>query len=218
MDTKSWIDFTIKETESALTLLYSYMGFYESLRDDEVVAAANKNSEFWRTHSASLQHTLFLYLGRLSDDSSGCKSFSDFKTHCIKNASDFSESAFLKRRGDVLKINPNYLDDSVFPNESDIGRLFSIATKHNGYLRAECKTIRSRVYAHAIYTEQHEYYHLFEKVKLGEIEEVLLALWSVSQHLWQSYQNAREITLELLAFPEKERIFNATRKAITGAI
>ena len=218
MDTKNWIDFTIKETESALTLLYSYMAFNEALKDDEVVAAANKNSAFWKVHTASLQQTLFLYLGRLSDDGVDCKSFSDFNTHCVLNVSDFSRESFISRRSDALQVNPNFLDSSEFPSKQDICALFSIATKYNSYLRAECKAIRSKVYAHAIYTEEHEYDHLFKKVELKKIEEVLLALWSVSQHLWQSFQNARTITSELLTFSEKEKIYDATLKAITGAI
>jgi hypothetical protein len=218
MNTKNWIDFIIKETESALTLLYSYMGFYDALKNEEVVKAANKNSEFWRTHTASLQHTLFLYLGRLSDDGSDCKSFSDFNTHCILNVSDFSKESFLSRRGEVLKMNPGYLNDSEFPTKQELCDLFSMATKYNGYLRAECKTIRSKVYAHAIYTEEQEYYHLFKKIELTQIEEVLLALWSVSQYLWQSYENAKTISAEVLTFSQKEKIYESTLKAITGAI
>jgi len=218
MDTKSWINFIIKETESALALLYSYMGFYEALSNEDTVAAANKNPEFWQVHTASLQHTLFIYLGRLSDDSRDGKSFSDFNNYCVLNTEDFSKASFLSRRDDVLKLNPAFLDDSVFPEKDDVCKLFSLATQYNSYLRAECKTIRSKVCAHAIYTEEHEYFHLFQKVQLTEIEKALLAMWSVSQHLWQSFENARTIEPKILSYSEKEKIYSATSKAITGTI
>ncbi len=112
----SWINFIVKETESALTLLYSYMGFYEELKKEGVAENANKNPEFWRVHTAAVQHTLFIYLGRLSDDTREGKSFSDFKNYCIQNVSDFSKDSFLLRRSDALEVNPNYLDNSGFPS------------------------------------------------------------------------------------------------------
>jgi len=216
MNTNSWIKFIVKETESALTLLYTYIGFYEALKDPEIVKSANRNSQFWRTYTASTQQTLFLYLGRLSDDGKDCKSFSDFNNHCVLNVSDFCKDQFLTRKPEILKINPTYLADSEFPTKEDVCNLFAIATKYNSFFRAECKTIRSKVYAHAILTEDHEYFHLFEKVKLTEIESGLLAFWSVSQHLWQSFYNARTITPELLLFQEKEKIFKSVANVITG--
>jgi hypothetical protein len=218
MNTNSWISCVVKETESALTLLYSYMGFFDALKDPEVVKAANKNSQFWRTYTASTQQALFLYLGRLSDNGKDCKSFSAFNNHCVVNVSDFSKDDFLTRKTEVLKMNPNYLDNSEFPTKEDICNLFSIAKKYNAFFRAECKTIRNKVYAHAILTEEHEYFHLFEKVEFTEIESGLLAYWSVSQHLWQSFHNARTIMPELLTFQEKEKIYKSVAMAIKGAI
>ena len=206
-----------EETESALTLLYSYVGFFEALKSDDVLKAANNNSEFWRTYTASLQRTLFIYLGRLSDDGRDCKSFSGFNAHCVQNVSDFAEKSFLSRRSNALKMNPKFLDNSEFPTKQTICDLFAIATKYNSYLRAECKTIRSQVYAHAILTEKNEYYSLFKQVDFEDVENVLLALWSVSQHLWQSYENAKTISIKLLPYSEKDRIYESTIRAITGA-
>ena len=218
MNSSSWIKFINKETESALILLYSYMGFYEALKDPEIVKAANKNSQFWRTYTASIQQTLFLYLGHLSDDGPDCKSFSDFNNYCVVNVSSFSKENFLNRKLDILKLNHSYLDNSEFPTKESVCKLFSITKQYNAFFRAECKTIRSKVYAHAILTEEHEYFHLFEKVKLTEIESGLLAYWSVSQHLWQAFHNARTIQPELLKFNEKEKIYKSIELAITGAI
>ncbi len=218
MNTKDWINFIVKETEGALTLLYSYMAFRDSINENEYLIYANKNAGFWKVHTTSLQITLFLYLGRLSDDSKDGKSFYDFNNHCMVNIGDFSKESFLSRRGEVLniKIKPPYLEGKSFPDQSTLANLFSIAKESNKFLRAECKTIRSKVYAHAIYTEEHEYCHLFEKVELIKIEEALLAMWSVSKHLWEAHENANTITPKVLRFLEKENIYNATRKVISG--
>jgi len=142
MQTGEWIDFVITETESALALFYSYTAFQHLLSDKTAATAANKNPDFWMTHSAALQQSLFLYLGRLSDDSKDAKSFPDFTTHCITHIQDFSRSAFMRRRPNILNLNPRFLDASATPSKSDLSKLFKLASPHNSYLRGECKTIR----------------------------------------------------------------------------
>ncbi len=218
MNSSNWINFINNETESALTLLYSYMGFYEAITDPEIVKSANNNSKFWRTYTASIQQTLFLYLGRLSDNGKDCKSFSDFNNHCVLEVSSFSKENFLNRNTNVLELNPNYLDNSKFPTKESICELFSMAKKHNAFFRDECKTIRNKVFAHAILTEEYEYSHLFEKVELTKIEDGLLAYWSISQHLWQAFHNAKTIQPKSLMFREKQNIYKSIEMAITGAI
>lgn len=218
MSTYSWIRFIEKETESALTLLYSYMGFFKAISDKDIVQKANVIPRFWMVFTASVQHTLFIYLGRLSDDTRDGKSFSDFQKHCFQNISDFSEDSFLVRRKEALELNPKYLEGKEFPKKEDFVALFKLTKKYNGFLRAECKTIRSKVFAHAIITEGAEYDSLFEKVDLDAVEQALLSMWSVSQHLLESFQNARTVQPEILAFSERDDIFDRTRRAIEGAI
>lgn len=178
----------------------------------------NKNPEFWMLHTASVQHTLFLYLGRISDDSKGAKSFADLTKHCIMNVSDFSRSEFLSRKPNILSLNESFLDGKVEPTKEDLAALFKTSSEHNRFLRGACKKIRSEVFAHAILTEKHEYSHLFEQVSLERIESSFLAFWSISKHLWQCYHNARTIRAEILEYPEKERIFKNTTEAIRGSI
>lgn len=217
MNTNSWINFAIKETESALNLLYSYMGFHEQIEKEGVEELANKNAEFWRVYIASVQHTLFIYLGRLSDDTRDGKSFSNFRTHCIKNAVDFSETSVRARKNEVLKLNPNYFSNSTFLNKQGvIDEFTNVPINYNKLLRAECKTIRSKVFAHAILIEEYEYRHLFESVDLKRVEEALLAMWLVSQNLWQVYHNAK--TFDQKTFSEKENIYDSIYNVIIGRI
>ncbi|WP_432459969.1 MULTISPECIES: hypothetical protein [unclassified Agarivorans] len=218
MNTSQWIDFGISETETALALLYSYMQFKKMLASENDVNLINRNPEFWMLHTGSVQHTLFLYLGRISDDSRGTKSFSGLKNHCIMNVSDFSRDEFLKRKPNILSLNESFLNGKVEPTKEDLAKLFKTSSEHNQFLRGACKKIRSEVFAHAILTEKHEYSHLFEQVSLERIESSLLAFWSISQHLWQCYHNARTIRVEVLEYPEKERIFKNTAEAIRGII
>ena len=218
MNTKNWINFIINETESALSLYYSYLAFNEALKDKVALDSAHKNGRFWLVHKGAIWRTLFLYLGRLSDDGRDAKSFSVFQRHCIKNVSDFSKESFLQRRSDALVLNPNFLENSEFPNEATFNNLFSLASKHNAFLRAECKTIRSKVYAHAIYTEEHEFNHLFKSIKFSEIEAALLAFWSVAVHLRESFDNARTIKPSILNFHEKEEIYSSTLRVLRREI
>lgn len=212
----------VNETESALTLLYSRVAFEDALTDQYLVDLINKNSDFWRVHNASLLLSLFIYLGRLSDDNSReGKSFSKFQSHCFQNISDFSKKSFLSRRSDALKMNPNYLDNKSFPNQDKLKELFSFCDKNNSnyslktansFLRKECKIIRSEVYAHAIITEEHKQKILFQKINLFEIEKALLFYWSITQHILESFRNAVTITPGILSFSEKDNIFTATKK------
>jgi len=218
MNTKSWISFIINETESALSLYYSYLAFNEALKDKVALRSAHKNGHFWLLHNGAIWRTLFLYLGRLSDDGRDAKSFSVFQRHCVKNISDFSKESFLERRSEALSLNPRFLENSEFPNEVTFSNLFSLTSKHNAFLRAECKTIRSKVYAHAIYTEEHEFHHLFKSVKFSEIEAALLAFWSVAIHLRESFYNAKTIKTDILSFHEKEDIYRSTLRVLKREI
>lgn len=218
MNTKNWINFILHETESALSLYYSYLAFNEAIKDEIALESANKNGRFWLVHKGAVWRSLFLYMGRLSDDGRDARSFSAFQTHCFKNASDFSKESFLARRSEALSLNPRFLENSEFPDMAVLSNLFSLASKHNVFLRAECKTIRNKVYAHAIYTEEHEFNHLFKNVKFSEIEDALLALWSVTKHLWQSFHNARTIKLTILNFHEKEDIYSSISRILKREI
>lgn len=224
MNTEQWIDFSLNETESALTVFYSYMAFNEALKDEKALKSANQNIQFWMVHTASLWRTLFIYLGRLSDDGVGVKAFSGFQAHCMNNISEFSKDSFLKRRSDALILNPMFLENSEFPDADIFKKLFSLASAHNRFLRAECKTIRSKVYAHAIYTEEHEFSVLFKNVKFSEIEAALIMLWSISRQVKECYVNARTIKPELLSkteqllFVEKEHIYRSTLNVLLGNV
>jgi hypothetical protein len=216
MNTKRWIDFIVQEVETALALFYSYRQFIYLLSDQKYVSLINENPEFWMLHNGSVQHTLFLYLGRLADDSKDGKSFSDFKTHCISNVADFSQEAFLKRKPDILKVNPNFLNGSIEPQLSDFKDLFNSASEHNRFLRGACKTIRNRVFAHAILIEEQEYSGLFKQVEIEKIEKALLSYWSISQHIWQSYHNARPLGTEGLHYAAKSGIQQNIVRAVAG--
>ena len=193
------------------------MGFLKSLENKDNVVKINKNASFWKVHSAALQRALFLYIGRLSDDGRDCKSFTDFNNHCVVNAIDFGQHAFKKRKGSLLSGQSNP-PSSAFPTKEDICKLHSLSKGYNGYLRKECKTIRSRIFAHPILIEEYEYEHLFEKVTLSEIEKALLAYYSVSKYLWHSYHNAEPLGSEVLPHPDKEIIYKTVLKVINNNI
>lgn len=206
MKTERWINFIVSETETSLALLYSYMQFQKLLSHQDNVDKIDKNSEFWMLHNGAVQRSLFLYLGRLTDDSADGKSFADFSKHCIKNIHDFSRTEFLVRKPDILSSNPRFMENKTEPNEADMRVLFKLARPHNGFLRGACRDIRNKVFAHAILVEEHEYADLFSKVNLDSIEKALLVYWSISQHLWQSFYNARTLDPIQLEYSRKEDI------------
>ncbi len=204
------------ETESALTLLYSYMGFWMAMGDGDAVDAANENADFWRVYTAALQYTLFVYLGRLADDTSNGKSFSDFNRHCIENVNDYTATVFRLRRPEALELNPGYLDGAQFPRLADLKTLFRMAKGPRRFLQAECKTIRNRVIAHAVFTQENEHQSLFRAISLEEIEDALLVLDSIVKNLYQTYQNARPLSCTVNPFNEKDQIIQNVYRAIMG--
>jgi len=215
MNTKQWINFAISETETALALLYTFMKFQMMREQKSHVDVMNRNAEFWMLHNGAVQHTLFIYLGRLSDDTDG-KSFADLNRHCFINLKDFSRASFLSRNPKRLKLNPEFLEGKTEPSREDMKRLFAMVKPHNSLLRGVCKTIRSKVFAHAILTEEHQYANLFSQVSLDKIEEALLAYWSISKHLWECFHNARSIHPAPLDYIERDQIFERTQRALYG--
>lgn len=214
MNTKRWIDFIVQELETSLALFYSYKQFLRLLSNRECVFLINENPEFWMLHNGTVQTTLFLYLGRIVDDSNDAKSFANFKKHCTSHVSDFSHKEFLSRKPNILQVNPKFMDGRTEPALPEFKVLFKLASEHDKYLRATCKTIRNKVFAHAILTDELQYQDLFKQVKIDRIESALLTYWSISQHIWQCYNNARSLKYVQLSYPEKIEIEKNILRAI----
>ncbi|WP_028579425.1 AbiU2 domain-containing protein [Desulfogranum japonicum] len=214
MTTKEWIDFIKEEVESSLTLFYGYAAFSEKLKDQSWVNLINRNVRFWKIYAASTQRSLFLSLGRLSDDGPDCKSFTDFQAICFTQIADFSKEEYLIRNPDIMKINPNYFDNAYFPTKEDFATLFKQTSQYNKYLRDECKAIRSKVFAHAILNKEEEYLELFKAVTLDDIEKALLTYYSIIRDIWDLFHNLRKPKNKPYKFDEKDAIYDSIALAI----
>ncbi len=220
MNTNEWIQHIEEEIEAALRFFYSQKAYYECLRDPGGIEVANKNALFWRLFSASTQRSLFISLGRLFDGVEGARSFPKFQGHCMLNVKDFSKTSLeLRRISENGGVRPKYLDSYLSecfePSKEDLARLFSPVSYINSRARDIYQRIRSKVFAHAIWTKDKEYEELFSSANDYEIEQILLILWAVQRNIWQLYQNGRMPEQEYLIFnyQHKSELYESIWKA-----
>lgn len=220
MNTQEWIQHIGTEIEEPLRFFYSQQAYGDCLRASKGIEQVNKNVHFWKVFSVSVQRSLFISLGRLFDGVEGARSFPKFQGYCMQNVSEFQKTAIESRR--IISNGgrkPDYLDSFLEGccevTNDKLGKMFSPVSSVNENARNIYQRIRSKTFAHAIWTKEEEYSELFGLANNNEIERILLTLWAVHQNLWQLYYNGRYPEKEylILNYKYKEELYDAIKKA-----
>jgi hypothetical protein len=211
-----------EEVETAIRVFYAYEAMSKLLSEQLYVNLVNHNVYFWKIFLSSVQTKLFIALGRLYDDSNDAFSFQSFIKTCRENIEEFGRESFEKRRLSDYTTRPdwldNYLSDAYFAKVEDIDALARMARPFNKKMKGLYKEIRSKVFAHAIHTDQIVISNLFEGTNFEEIDSDLTALWSIYSQARQLYHNAHQPTLKIEAYPYKDEVDECVRIAVIGKV
>jgi hypothetical protein len=220
MDIDTHIENLRHEVETAIRTFYAFDKVMQLMSEQYYVDLFNKNLYFWKITISALQTKMFIALGRLYDDSNDAFSFHSFMKICRENISEFNRDNFEKRRQKEFTERPDWLDDylkdAYFADIDDIHELSKLAQPHNKRMKGLYKEIRSKVFAHAIHTDESVISNLFMGTKYEEIENALKALWSIYNQIWQMYHNAREPMFKIEDYPYKDEVHNCIKLAVTG--
>lgn len=206
------------EVETAIRVFYAYARVNQLLSEQQYVNLINKNVHFWRIFLSSTQTKLFIALGRLYDDSNDAFSFHSFMKTCRENITEFDRDNYEKRILKDYTERPAWLDDrlrdSYFAEVEDMNKLSKLAKPYNKIMKGLYKEIRSKVFAHAIHTDNTVIANLFEGINLEDIENALKTLWSIYNQIWHMYYNGRKPSFEIEEYHYKDEVDNCINLAV----
>lgn len=221
MNLSTHIETFRQEVETALRVFYAYYTMCKLLSEQRYVDLLNNNVYFWKIFLSSTQTKFFIALGRLYDNSNDAFSFQSFIKVCRENIREFNYESLEKRKLDGSSNRPDWLDSylrgAYFAQTEDIDALSRLAKPFNKMKRL-CKEIRSKVFAHAIHTDEIAISNLFEDTQLDEIESALTALWSIYRQISQLYHDGQKPTFEIEAYPYKDEVDKCVRLAVIGRV
>ncbi len=210
------------EVETAIRVYYAYVKVNQLLSEQKHVDLINKNVHFWKIFLSSTQTKLFIALGRLYDDSNDSFSFHSFMKTCRDNIKEFSRDNFEKRTQNEYSERPEWLDERLrtayFAETGDLDKLAKLAKPYNNKMKGLYKEIRSKIFAHAIHTDETVIANLFQETNLEEIENALKTLWSVYGQIWQMYHNGQKPTYNIEEYHYKDEVNDCIQLAVTGKV
>ena len=211
-----------EEVETAIRVFYAYEAAMRLLSEQAYVDSMNKNVYFWKIFLSSAQTKLFIALGRLYDDSNDTFSFAKFIRTCRENINEFGKDDLESRRLKGSAVRPPWLDgflaNAHFATIEDIDVLAKLTRPFNKKMKGLYEEIRNKVFAHAVHTDEAVISNLFKGTNFEEIENALIALWSVYSQIWQMYENGLKPTLLINAYPYKDEVYECVKAAVTGRI
>jgi len=212
-----------QEVETALRVFYAYQYASELLSQD--TNRFYRNPYFWMIFLGSTQRTLFLSLGRLYDPSNDAFTFHKFIRACRENVKEFGREYVEKRKLESLRRQgetsrpqwlDNYLSNACYATQEDIDRVARLARPYNQRMQGLYRQIRSKIFAHAILHDEAAA-SVLREADLTEIENALVALWSIYDWIFQmAYNGTRDLTFETLPYRYKHEVQEAVRMAVVG--
>lgn len=207
-----------KETETTIRVFYTLKRFNEYLTDEDGVEKVNKNVHFWMIFEASLQSKLFIGLRRLFEDQNDPLTFQNFINKCKANIHEFSKSSLEKRRLEGQSIRPDYLDDYLnevyTPTIDDFHMLAKLVKDNNKEMKQLYLDIGSRVFAHAIHTDNKVINSMLSALSFDKVETSLKALWTVCNEVHKMYHNGMKPCTQVREYFYIDEVYNSLQKQL----
>jgi hypothetical protein len=197
-----WRDHDIirNEIDAVMASCYTHRAINDlAASDKEVLEKLNRNPEFWRLNSFSLQTTLFIVLARILD--------SDGTVHSIHHVLDattahpefFSRGALRARKLAIpggkwdLKLLEQYIQNAWEPSVRDL-RAFKRALKpHKKKFDELYKPLRDQIFAHTVLKDPALIADLFNRALKSEIDKILCFLYNVISAIQDLAHNGRPV-------------------------
>lgn len=185
-------------------------------QDRNVLRGMNNTPAVWNTITHALQTTFFITLGRIFDVDGGALSISSFLNKCQTEIQQFGKSALTQRKqadaksGEKLDWLDGYIANAYEPRAEDFRALKRAAKKHKAKYEDIYRPIRNLVVAHTNLAAAEATSTLFEKTRIGDIEEILLFLHQVVEVITQLHINGRKTELSEHQMKEEEYVAKNT--------
>jgi hypothetical protein len=191
------------EVESVLKFVYTEITIRTLANEDpSILSSLNKTPNFWNTILNSLQHSIFLTLGRIFDPNQKHHSLRKLVGIIKNNPKIFSEESFScrwnedKEKQEILDYLGEHLETFYVLTTKDIRDFANFINKQDKIYQEIFRDVRDH-FAHRIYSGNEEIQTMFNKIKLEQLEKFSVNLLSIHQAIWQLFHNGRGPLLPL---------------------
>lgn len=215
-----WHDYDIirNDVNAAMVSCYTHRAINDVAAGDiEILEKMNRNPEFWRITSFSLQNTLFVVLARILD--------SDPRVHSIfqvLNATTAHREFFLKpalraRKLGIpgapwdMEVLDEYVRDAWEPTIENLRAMKKALAPHKARFDAIYKPIRNQI-AHIIVKDEASIASLYGKTLKAHVDEILCFLYNLIRAIWHLAYNAQPPELEGDSYGYAARVVEITRQ------
>jgi hypothetical protein len=197
------------ESESSLRTLYALKQFKIVMTKDEVVECANKNVYFWRLFEAAFQSRLFIGLRRIYDSGKDTFNIHKFIIICKEKIHTFSIKELRARKSSHRNAHEwidEFMEKVYEPTVEDFNKLDALVRDNSRRIKKIYTPAASKIYAHAIHTDQDEISNALSDLNFDEIERALNAVWHVYQQVRQLYENGKKPNFDIQPYPYVDEV------------
>ena len=189
-----------READSAVQFFYAWHSVHAvASKSKPVVASLNTAPLFWNTALGALQTSVFIALGRVFDQERDTHNVDRLLGLGQRNLQIFSLEALAERKRrsspNADEWLPEYLRSAYVPTPEDFRRLRKHVADRRRIYEASFRPVRRKVFAHKQLTHLTDTKALFGKVKIKEIQQVLVFLRRLHEALWQLLFNGTKPVL-----------------------
>jgi hypothetical protein len=194
-----WRDYNIirDDVNAAMVTCYTHRTInHIAANDMDVAGRMNRNPDFWRVTSFSLQNTLFIVLARILDSDPDVHSIYQVLNGTTAHPEFFNKAALRARKLGVpgaawdLKILDEYVANAWEPAVQELRMFKRVLAPHKARFDAIYKPIRDHI-AHIILKDERLVTDLYSRTLKTDIDEILCFLHSLVKSIWHLAFNAR---------------------------
>jgi hypothetical protein len=182
-----WRDYDIirNDVNAAMVCCYTQRGINDiAVADTTILQKLNRNANFWRINSFSLQGVLFIVLARILDTNPDVHSLYQLLKATTAHPEFFTKNALRARKlavpggGWDMKMLDRYVEKAWVPTIDDLRQLRKALAPYRSKFDEIYKPIRNQI-AHIILKEQALIEDLYARTQKTEIDEILRFLHSL---------------------------------------
>lgn len=193
-----------RETETCLQLIYCYLTIKVALsRDTLIPISLDRAPIFWRTILYALQSSYFIGLGRIFDQDSP-HNLDRLIKMAQDNLSIFSKNSLATRKNKQASNSVSWIDEYLknvyVPTIKDFRRLRKLIKKYRSLYEVNYRDIRGKIFAHNNLASESEKNQLFQKIKVSDMQKLIIFLYKIYNMLWELYQNGKKPILRPMPY------------------
>lgn len=215
-----WRDYDIirNNVNAAMVSCYTHRAINDTaVADRKIYQRLNRQPDFWRVTSFSLQNTLFIVLARILDSDPKLHSIYQVLNATSAHPEFFSKAALRRRKLHIPGTGPNppwldeYVQNAWEPTVQELRTLKKALAPQKTKFDEIYKPIRNQI-AHIVLKDERSIESLYSKTVKKDVDDILRFLHSLVNAIWEMAYNALEPRLDGDNYGYADRVAEITKE------